>query len=106
LFENFGGGFIVAIFVVPIPPLVRRCLRITFWRVLPFLLAPERSDVEIVPRAPHLFVATIVDEVRTKHAVAIANERIGAVPFIYTKIPIEVIRDRVPRNELPAHACF
>src|SRR6516225_3944884 len=54
----------VAEFVVPLPPLVRRGLRVALGRVLPFLLATERGNVEIVPRAPHLLVAAAVNEVR------------------------------------------
>src|SRR5262245_34434576 len=50
-----------AVFVVPVPPLVRRSLRIALRRVLPLFLAPERRDVEVVPSAPHLLVAAVVD---------------------------------------------
>src|SRR6266446_2102916 len=39
-------------FVVPDPPLVRRGLGVALRRVLPLLLAPERSQVEVAPRAP------------------------------------------------------
>src|ERR1044071_1789305 len=37
----------VAVFVMPVPPLVRWPLRKTFGRILPFLLAPERGHVEV-----------------------------------------------------------
>src|SRR4030095_14204421 len=72
-----GLGVVV---VVPVPPLVRRGAGITLWRVLPLLLAPERSDVEIVPGAPHLLVAAVVDEVGAEHVIALAGERGRAVP--------------------------
>src|SRR5438552_9933082 len=49
-------------FVVPDPPLIRRSLGIALRRVLPLLLAPERSDVEVVPGAPHLLVAARSEE--------------------------------------------
>ena len=74
-----------------------------FGRVFPFLLPSERCDVEIVPRSPHLFVAAIVDEVGAKHAIAIADERIRAVPLVHAEVLVEVIRDRIPGDELPAH---
>src|SRR5262245_32722288 len=60
--------------VVPVPPLVCRRLRVAFRRVLPLLLTSERGDVEIVPGAPHLLVAAVVDEVGAEDSVAIADE--------------------------------
>src|SRR5438034_10948504 len=83
LFEDLGGSFVVAVLVVPIPPLVRQCLRVALRRVLPLLLTPERSDVEIVPSGPHLLVTAAVDEVGPEHVVAIADERIRAVPLVH-----------------------
>src|SRR6266542_4318267 len=71
--------------------------------ILPLLLAPEGSDVEVVPGAPHLLVAAIVDEVGPEHAVAIANERVGAVPLVHAEVFVELVRQRVPRDVLPAH---
>src|SRR5215510_13195474 len=65
-----GLGVVV---VVPVPPLVRWGLGVTLWRVLPSLLTAERRDVEVVPGAPHLLVAAVVDEVGAEHLVAIAN---------------------------------
>src|SRR5437879_734513 len=62
--------------VVVVPPLVRRSLRVTLRRVLPVLLAAERSDVEIVPCVSHLLVAAVVDEVGAEDAVALADERV------------------------------
>src|ERR1700741_1437226 len=62
-----GLGVIV---VVPVPPLVRRRLGVTLWRVLPSLLAAERRDVEVAPDGPHRLVAAVVDEVCAEHAVA------------------------------------
>jgi hypothetical protein len=43
--------------VVVVPPAVGRRLRPALRRGLPLLLAPERRDVEVVPRASHLLVA-------------------------------------------------
>src|SRR5262249_48249836 len=43
--------------VVPVPPLVRRALGVTLWRVLPSLLTAERCDIEIAPDGPHRLVA-------------------------------------------------
>src|SRR5213082_3616609 len=90
-------------FVVPDPPLVRRGLWITLRRVLPLLLAPERSDIEVVPGIPHLLVAAVVDEVGAEHAVAVADERVRAVPLVHAEVGVEAIRDGVPRH-LPAHS--
>src|SRR5438552_10207775 len=93
-------------FVVPDPPLIRRSLGIALRRVLPLFLAPERSDVEVVPGAPHLLVAAIVDEVGSEHAVALVDERVGTVPFIHAEVLVEAVRNCVPRDELPAHSCL
>jgi hypothetical protein len=46
------GRLGVAVFVVPLPPFVRRSLRVALWRVFPLLLAPERSHIEVAPSAP------------------------------------------------------
>src|SRR5262245_51756533 len=73
----------VLVGVVPVPPLVRRRLRVALRRVLPVLLTPKRGDVEVIPRAPHLLVAAVVDEVGAKHLVVVrADERVRAVPFV------------------------
>src|SRR5437867_3979137 len=45
--------------VVPVPPLVRRCLRVTLWRVFPSFLTTERRDVQIAPDGPHGLVAAV-----------------------------------------------
>src|SRR5882724_4629618 len=92
-------------FVVPVPPLVCRSLRVVLRRVLPLLLAPKRSDVEVVPSVSHLLVAAGVDEVGSEHAVAVADERVRAVPLVHSDILVEVVRYGVPRH-LPAHASF
>src|SRR5205809_6336336 len=92
-------------FVVPDPPLVRLSLRVVLWRVLPLLLAPERSDVEVVPAVSHLLVAAVVDEVGSEHVIAVADERVRAMPLVHVEVLVEVVRDGVPRH-LPAHARF
>src|ERR1044072_8631674 len=106
LFEHLCGGFLVAVFVVPSPPFVRRCLRIALRRVLPFLLTPEGGDVQVIPRVPHLLVTAAVDEVRSEHAVAVAYECVRAMPFVNVEVFVEIVRNRVPGNELPTHSCF
>src|SRR5260370_24531897 len=55
-----GAG---GVFVVPVPPLVRWGLGVAWGRVFPDLLASECGHVEVVPDAPHGFVAAAVDEV-------------------------------------------
>src|SRR4029077_149356 len=106
LFEDFRGRVVVVVLVVPPPPLVRWRLRVGRRRVLPFLLTPEGSDVEVVPSGPHLFVTAVVNEVGAEHAVAVAYERVGTVPLIHAEVLVEAVRDRVPRNELPTHSCL
>src|SRR5215510_1265636 len=91
--------------VVPVPPLVRRRLRVARRRVLPLLLAPERSDVEVSPRAPHRLVAAVVDEVGSEHVVAVADERIRTVPLVHAEVGVEAVLYRVP-GHLPVHSCF
>src|SRR5262245_55648611 len=51
------------IVVVPVPPLVRRGLRIAWRRVFPGLLAAERRDIEITPGGRHRVVGTTVSNV-------------------------------------------
>src|SRR5262252_4914436 len=89
-------------FVVPDPPLVRRGLGVALRRVLPLLLAAERSDVEVAPGAPHRLVTAVVDEVGAEHLLAIADERVRAMPLVHAEVSVEVVRDGVPRH-LPAH---
>src|SRR5207247_3428123 len=85
-------------FVVPDPPLVGRSLRVALRRVLPLLLAPERSDVQVVPGIAHLLVAAVVDEVRAEYAVAVAYERVRSVPLVHAEVFVEVVRYGVPRH--------
>src|SRR5262249_12626018 len=92
----------VAVFVMPVPPFVRCCLRITWRRILPLLLSSQRSYVQVVPSASHLLVAAVIDKVCAEHAVAFAEKRVCAVPLINTEVFVEVVRDSVPRH-VPAH---
>src|SRR5579864_2650468 len=62
-----GLGIVV---VVPVPPLVRRSLRVTLRRVLPSLLTAERCDVEVAPSGSHRLIATAVYEICAEHLVA------------------------------------
>src|SRR5438067_12408585 len=88
-------------FVVPDPPLVRRGLWITLRRVLPLLLAPERSDIEVVPGVSHLLVAAVVDEVGAEQAVAVADERVRAMPLVHAAVGVEHLSHGVPGDQLP-----
>src|SRR5262245_43245699 len=72
-----GRGVIA---VVPVPPFVRWSLRIALRRVLPLFLASEGGEVEVVPRAPHLLIAAVVDEVGAEHLDAVADEGVRAMP--------------------------
>src|SRR5580700_11649295 len=51
----------VVIVVVPVPPVVRRALRVALGRVLPGFLPPERAHVEVAPGAAHRLVAAVVE---------------------------------------------
>src|ERR1035438_3044449 len=83
------GGGVVA--VVPVPPLVRRGLGVTFWRVLPSLLTAERRHIEVAPDGPHGLVAAAVNEVCAEHLVAVADECIVAVPLVHAKVRVEAV---------------
>src|SRR6478609_756473 len=65
--------------VVPVPPLIRRRLRMARRRVLPMLLAAKRREVQVAPGATHLLVAAVVDEVGAKDVLAVADEPIRAL---------------------------
>src|SRR6185503_6189243 len=93
----------VVVLVVAAPPLVRLGLRVALRRVLPLLLAAERGQVEIRPRRPHRLVAAVVDEVGAEDLVAVADERVGAVPLVDAEVLVEVVGESVPGNVLPAH---
>src|SRR5262249_23109159 len=95
-------GRLVAVFVVPVPPRVRWGLGVALGRVLPFLLTPERCHVEVTPGAPQRLIAAAVDEVGAGHAVAITDERVGAVPLVHTEVGVELVGDGVPGHR-PAH---
>jgi hypothetical protein len=67
-----GLGVVV---VVPVPPFVRRSLRVTLWRVLPSFPTAERREVEITPGGPDRLVAAVVDEVCAEFPAAVAEEQ-------------------------------
>src|SRR3954452_9624399 len=90
------------VIVVPVPPFVRRGLRITLWRILPSLLTAERSDVEVAPDCSHRLVAAVINEVCVEHPVVVAEEHVVAVPFIYAKVLVETVSHGVP-GHLPTH---
>src|SRR5262245_54796979 len=74
------------VFVVPVPPLVRRGLGVALRRVFPQFLPPECCHIEIAPDGPHRLVATAVDEVGAEHLVAIADEGVMAVPLVHAEV--------------------
>src|SRR5439155_11080211 len=89
--------------LVPVPPLVRSLLGVALRRVLPRLLTPERRHVEIAPNGAHRLVAAAVDEVGAEHALAIADERVVAVPLIHPEVGVEAVGDSVPGDFFPTH---
>src|SRR5262245_39423429 len=97
------GRGLRGVIVVPVPPLVGRALGVALRRVFPRLLAAKRRRIEVAPGAPHRLVAAAVDEVRAKHALAVAEEHVMAVPLIHTEVGVEAVGDGVP-GHLPAHA--
>src|SRR5215212_784268 len=78
------------VLVVQAPPLVGLGLRVALGRVLPLLLAAERGDVEVAPRAAHRLVAATVHEVGPEDPVAVADERVGAVPLADAEVRVPV----------------
>src|SRR4051794_8007629 len=90
------------VLVVQPPPLVRLGLRVALRRVLPLLLAAERRDVEVAPGRAHVLVAAVVDEVGPEDVVAVAQERVRAVPLIDVVVLVEIVGERVP-GDVPAH---
>src|SRR5262249_55194360 len=77
------------IVVVPVPPLVRRSLRVALRRILPNLLTAERSEIEVAPDGAHRFVAAVVDEVGAEHLiVVVADEHIVAMPLVYAEVDV------------------
>src|SRR6185295_16034245 len=75
-----------AVRVVVVPPAVRWGLRIALRRVLPFLLAAERRDVQVTPGASHRLVAPAVDEVGPVDPLAVADEGVGPVPLVHAEV--------------------
>src|SRR5271168_3614708 len=69
----------------------RAALWVALGRVFPGLLAAEWCCVEVAPGGPHRLVAAVVDEVGTKHTLAVAEEHVVAVPFIHAEIGIEAV---------------
>src|SRR5215217_8338058 len=95
---------VLVVRVVVVPPLVRRGLRVALGRVLPLLLASERGDVEIAPGGAKLRVAASVDEIGAEDPIALTDEGVVPVPLVHAEILVEVVCERVPRDEFPAHA--
>src|SRR5437868_11497355 len=87
--------------VVPVPPLVRPGLWVTFRRVFPLLLTPECGHVEVAPDSAHRLVAAAVDHVSAEHALAVADERVVAVPFIHPEVGVKTVGDAVPGDVFP-----
>src|SRR5580700_800771 len=81
--------------IVPVPPLVRRSLRVTRRRVLPCFLPSQSRHVEVAPRTPQRLVPAAVDEVSAEHFLSVANERVRPVPLIHAEVFIEAVRDGV-----------
>ena len=66
----------------------------------PAAQAPVRSGS--FPGAPQCLVATVVDEVGAEHLVAVAEERVRAVPLSHAEVRVELVEHRVPGHR-PAH---
>src|SRR5260370_13817777 len=72
-----GLGVVV---VVPVPPLVRRGLGGTLWRVLPNLLTAERRGIEVASGGPQRPVAPAVDEGVAEPLVPLPGASILSLP--------------------------
>src|SRR5581483_1989538 len=93
------GGVVV----VPVPPPVRRVLRIALWRVLPSLLTTEWCNVEVAPDCPHCLITAVVDQVCAKHPLAIPEEHVVPMPLIDAEVFVKAVCDGVP-GHFPPHA--
>src|SRR4051812_575742 len=82
----------LVVLVVQVPPLVGRRLRVALRRVLPLLLASERGDVEVAPRAAHVLVTAVVYEIGTEDPVAVAKKSVRAVPLVHAEVGVEAVR--------------
>src|SRR5687767_9583137 len=96
-------AFTFLISVVIVPPLVRRSLWMAVGRIFPLLLPTKRGHVEVAPRRPDRFIAARVDEIRPEYIVTLTYERIVTMPLVDAEIFVEVVRDRVPGDQIPAH---
>src|SRR5262245_62056484 len=91
LFARFAAGCAQLVLVVPPPPLVRRCLGISFLRILPVFLAAERRQIEKRPDAAQRLDATDGGEIRAIGLVAIAQEyaeaeRLAVLVLVYLRL--------------------
>src|SRR5271168_1654024 len=76
----------LAVFVVPVPPFVRRALRVALRRVLPKFLPAQRRHVQKAPGVAQYLVAAVVDEVGPVDLVPVVDEYVGAVPLVHAEV--------------------
>ena len=55
---------------------------------------------------PYRLVAAGVGEVRAEHVVVLTDECVRAVPLVHAEICVEIVGQRVPGDEVPAHPRF
>ena len=65
-------------------------------------MTSKRRHIEVAPNCAHRLVAAAVDEVSPEHALAVADERVVAVPSIDAEVGIEAVGDGVP-GHVPTH---
>jgi hypothetical protein len=67
-------------------------------------LSPKGRHVEETPGVHKRLIAPVVDEIGTEDlVVAVADERVRAVPLVAAEVFVEIVGDGVPRDVLPTH---
>ena len=69
----------------------------------PTALGARAGDIEIAPGRAQLLIAARVDEVRAEDLIALTDEGVVSVPLVDAEILVEVVGERIPRDEFPAH---
>ena len=95
----------LVVLVVALDPLMGCGLRVSLRRVFPLLLSSQRRDVEVAVDASYALVAAAVEKIGEEDpGLVVAKEHERGVPLVGTEVGVEVVRDRVPGEDLPAHS--
>src|SRR5258708_2925054 len=81
----------IGVFVAPLPPVVRRSLRVPLRGILPCFLAAEGSRIEVAPGRPHRLVPARIDEIGAEYFVAVAEKHVRTVPLVHAEVGVESV---------------